>query len=496
MADNVDVTKRLPRGAIPSPQSDIAAAKPHILDPNKALPSQFLMWPPASHVSYWGNGYGQYGDCVSAEEAFAKVIAAPQKFLEDNTVINWASLNGYLNGATLTGVMQTMQRSGFQVNPKIYNDGLYYSVDWTNAATLQSAIYLLGPVKIGCASNGFETNPFGQVSPGRHGWAMYNYPKNQPEDHCVSLCGYGTLSELRTLFSQQGVPVFPPPGMPNGTCYAVFTWDSIGIIDEQSMLNMTYEAWARNPATVVATPNIYLTTQGNDGIWTFDTTMPQIQPIQLNSGHGFTGVAAVGNTLYLTTQGSDGIWTFDLASWDKPVQISGGHGFTGIVAMGNTLYLTTHGNDGIWAFDITQSKLTQLNSGHGFSWVTAVGNSLYLSTQGNDGIWTFDTTTPQIGPIQLNSGHGFTGVTTVGSILYLTTHGNDGIWTFDTTTPQIGPIQLNSGHGFTGVTAVGNTLYLTTHGNDGIWTFDITTPHIGPIQLNGGHGFVGILYVP
>ena len=38
--------------------------------------------------------------------------------------------------------------------------------------------------------------------------------------------------------------------MPTGLCYAMFTWNSIGIIDEQSMLNMTYEAWIRNPATI------------------------------------------------------------------------------------------------------------------------------------------------------------------------------------------------------------------------------------------------------
>ena len=32
----------------------------------------------------------------------------------------------------------------------------------------------------------------------------------------------------------------------------MFTWNSIGIIDEQSMLNMTYEAWIRNPVTVIS----------------------------------------------------------------------------------------------------------------------------------------------------------------------------------------------------------------------------------------------------
>jgi hypothetical protein len=29
------------------------------------------------------------------------------------------------------------------------------------------------------------------------------------------------------------------------------TWNSIGIVDEQSMLNMTDEAWIRNPVTII-----------------------------------------------------------------------------------------------------------------------------------------------------------------------------------------------------------------------------------------------------
>jgi len=33
--------------------------------------------------------------------------------------------------------------------------------------------------------------------------------------------------------------------------YAMFTWDSIGIIDQPSMLAITHEAWLRNPTTIV-----------------------------------------------------------------------------------------------------------------------------------------------------------------------------------------------------------------------------------------------------
>jgi hypothetical protein len=249
MPDEVtpDVTKRLPRGAIPSPRYELAAAMPHVPDPTVSVPASFLMWP--GQMSYWDNS--TYGDCVSAEEAFAKATAAPQTFIPQATVVSWAQANGYLNGAYLTAVMTTMQTNGFPLGDNRYNDGPYNSVNWTDAATLQSAIYSHGPVKIGVGADGFQTNANGHVTPGTSGWAMYNYPKNEAEDHCTSLCGYGTLAELVALFKQHGVTVNPPSGMPTGLCYAMFTWDSIGIIDAQSMLNMTYEAWSRNPVTSV-----------------------------------------------------------------------------------------------------------------------------------------------------------------------------------------------------------------------------------------------------
>ena len=38
MADNIDLTKRLPRGAIPSPRYELAAAKPHVPDPKIGVP--------------------------------------------------------------------------------------------------------------------------------------------------------------------------------------------------------------------------------------------------------------------------------------------------------------------------------------------------------------------------------------------------------------------------------------------------------------------------
>jgi len=242
-----DLTKRLPRGAIPSPRNELAAAMPHVPDANIAVPPSFLMWP--VQMSSWNNYV--YGDCVSAEEAFAKATAAPQTFIPEATVVAWAHQHGFLNGATLTSVMAMMQQHGFPFNNKTYDDGPYLAVNWHNPGILNSAIYSHGPVKLGVGAEDFQTNPHGHVTPGTSGWAMYNYPKNLAEDHCVSLCGYGTLAELVGLFHQHNVVVHAPPGMYPGPSYAVFTWNSIGIIDQQSMLNMTYEAWIRNPVTII-----------------------------------------------------------------------------------------------------------------------------------------------------------------------------------------------------------------------------------------------------
>jgi len=252
MADKVDLTIRLPRGAMASPRHELAAAMPHVPDPSIAVPASFLMWP--VQMSSWNNY--TYGDCVSAEEAFAKATAAPRTFIPEATVVAWATAHGYLNGAYLTAVMTTMRTNGFPFNKKKYDDGPYSSVNWVNAGILASAIYSHGPVKIGVAAEYYQSAGPGQhgiVTPGTSGWALYNYPPTTgpQEDHCVSLCGYGTLAQLKALFLKRKVTVKVPKGMPRGLCYAMFTWNSIGIIDQQSMLHMTHEAWLRNPVTII-----------------------------------------------------------------------------------------------------------------------------------------------------------------------------------------------------------------------------------------------------
>ena len=131
-----------------------------------------------------------------------------------------------------------------------YLDGPFYSLNWTNTAVLNRAIVDTGPVKIGVAAADLATGLHGRVAPGRSGWAIYGLPPGQPENHCASLCGYGPLATLVALFDQHGVNVDVPSGMPAGLCYAMFTWGSLGIIDQQSLANITGEAWVRNPTTI------------------------------------------------------------------------------------------------------------------------------------------------------------------------------------------------------------------------------------------------------
>jgi Bacterial tandem repeat domain 1 len=112
-----------------------------------------------------------------------------------------------------------------------------------------------GPVKIGVAANQLETA--WRSTGGHTGWFGIGFQPDAAEDHCVSLSGYGSIAWLA---QQLGVQV--PAGI-NGTKlgYALFTWDSIGIIDEPSMRAITCEAWLRQPTTVLKVESAF------SGVW-------------------------------------------------------------------------------------------------------------------------------------------------------------------------------------------------------------------------------------
>ena len=230
-----------PRGAFPSPRHRLASATPHRIV--GTTPAQFI-WLPKT-LSMWLNDVD--GDCVSAEEAFKCACNNPEIFITDDTVLAWATKNGVLNGADLVTVLDTMQTAGFSQDGNLYNDGPHVSVDWTNAEVLQNAI-AQGPVKIGVAADQLEN---AVPNPPTNGWFARGFQPDTNEDHCVSLCGFGTVGWLA---SQLGVDVnttrFSVVDL-STPAYALFTWDSIGVIDIPSMLAITGEAWLRQPNTVV-----------------------------------------------------------------------------------------------------------------------------------------------------------------------------------------------------------------------------------------------------
>jgi hypothetical protein len=239
------------RGAVPTPRHLIAAAMPYMHEGLEAAialrraPANFVRIP--KQISMWGNYYN--GDCVTAEEAFAKACNTPEIFIPDNTVTTWASAHGVLNGANLHEVMVWMQTGGFVEGGHTYDDGAILSVNWTNATILDHAIWE-GPVKIGVAANQLDATWHahgGSVNGGKSGWFATGYHQDTAEDHCVTLCGYGTMAWLAGQLHAT-VPAGVNGARPG---YALFTWDSIGIIDTPSMLAITQEAWLRSPTTVV-----------------------------------------------------------------------------------------------------------------------------------------------------------------------------------------------------------------------------------------------------
>lgn len=226
------------RGARPSPPHKLLAAQPFV---GVTYPIQFAIVP--SKLSIWGNS--TYGDCVTAEEAFAKSCHTPEIFIDDATVIAWAKKHGFLNGADLKEVCDAMLNDGFQVSGQKYDDGPALGVDYSNEATLQAAI-AQGNVKIAIDAN---TLPSGAGN--QQGWYAFGGKKGSGSDHCTGLSGYGTAGYC---FQQLGVPLPSGVDANKPSCYLHFTWSTIGVVDHAWLMNTCTEAWVRNPTTVGVPP--------------------------------------------------------------------------------------------------------------------------------------------------------------------------------------------------------------------------------------------------
>lgn len=230
----------LMRGAFPSPRHRLMAATPHIV--TTPTPPQWLWLP--SRLDMWLND--TYGDCVSAEEAFAKACNNPEIFITDDTLLAFCQKNNLLNGADLITVIDLMQDAGFPQDGHMYDDGTPLAVNWADRPTLTNAISQ-GPVKIAVAADQLEAviqavNPYPA-----NGWFATGFKADSNYDHCTDLPGYGTIAWLA---EQIGVAV--PAGVDGSAFgYGFFTWGSVGIIDEPSMLAITGEAWLRQPTTII-----------------------------------------------------------------------------------------------------------------------------------------------------------------------------------------------------------------------------------------------------
>ena len=223
------------RGARPSPRHKAFGAMPHRAG---TVPPQFSRLAPELH--YWGND--QYGDCVPTESMAAK--AADNVPSTNQEGIDWARANGWLNGASLTEVMDAAADPGIPIAGKTYRDGPYQSVDWTDWAVLTSAIFA-GQVKLGVAAGQLE----GAVS-SKNGWTLLSASKDRNLDHCTAACGYGSLAYCCQAL---GVPV-PDGADPNRNCVIFFTWSTYGILSHEALRAITGEAWLRLPTTIFPGP--------------------------------------------------------------------------------------------------------------------------------------------------------------------------------------------------------------------------------------------------
>ena len=234
---NLKTGKPFPRGARSSPRHVLAGATPYKMI--AAPPTQFANIP--KQLDMWGND--TYGDCVTAEEAFAKACYLPEVFIDAKTVEAWASAHGVLNGAALDEVLDGMAQKGFQIGSQLYNDGGKLSVNWSDEPTLQAAIASNCPVKIAIDANGLPSGAGNQS-----GWYVLG-GKGGQSDHCVGLSGFGPADYL---YKQLGVSL--PSALTGKSGYLLYTWSTIGFVDHAWLMGYCDEAWVRQPTTVGVPP--------------------------------------------------------------------------------------------------------------------------------------------------------------------------------------------------------------------------------------------------
>lgn len=246
-----------PRGARPTPRHLLAAAEP--FRPITAAPPYFFIFPKNidqnGTMTCWGNA--NYGNCVTAEEAFNKACGGV--FISDATVIAWCQANGTLNGANLQPVIQQMQAKGFSQDGNIYGDGTGLAVNYADQPTLNAAIYQAGQqTPRGCVKFGLAADELPGGAGNQNGWTLAEDSPDSNEDHCMGACGYGTIGQFFAAINAAFGTSLPVPTKdgngnaidPAAIGVAVYTWSTIGWCTFTAFVNMTGEAWIRNPNSV------------------------------------------------------------------------------------------------------------------------------------------------------------------------------------------------------------------------------------------------------
>jgi hypothetical protein len=203
--------------------------------PAAAIPDQYIT--PIRKWSKWLND--QYGVCTTSEEC-CNIDCAWADIVDDKTMYNWCRKHGFVNGADLPEVMEAMVSDPIGGT---YSDGDYFSVDWTDEAVLRAAIYeSQSSVKIAIAADQLRPTAAGESQ----GWVLTGARKDRSIDHCVGLVGYGTA---KFILESLGAKV-PSTLDPNKKGYCMFTWGTLGFIDQASLDAITGEAYVRKPSSL------------------------------------------------------------------------------------------------------------------------------------------------------------------------------------------------------------------------------------------------------
>jgi hypothetical protein len=273
-------------GARPTSRAALCAAEP-FRPRAAALPPYFFIFPKT--MSMWGNGPDSNwpdpngdGDCVSAEEAFNKACSGV--FIQDATLYAWCVANGTLNGADLQPVIQQMQASGFSQDSNVYGDGAAQSVNYADQPTLNAAIYQAGTASpAGCVKFGLASEQLPNTAGNNNGWTLAADQQDSNEDHCMGACGFGTIGQFITAINAAFGTSLPVPTSdgngapidPTAVGVAVYTWSTIGWCTFQAFVNMTGEAWIRNPNSTKSGTG----TPTPDSVYVTGAPTPPVPPV-------------------------------------------------------------------------------------------------------------------------------------------------------------------------------------------------------------------------